>query len=284
MLASVRKFCFLLLCSASFFAVSAQVKKQKSTPVKQNNQRVNNPTSIKQAGSTAPLTCLNKKLSLVVHIVTDSLHNANVTQAQINAALAILNADFSPICLSFFICKQDTIYNYEYYKFENPQDIAPANQTYAVANMINVYVVGCILPPIEAGFAGKVGNFMVLSHGCITDPGAKCWSHEMGHFFSLAHTFDTSTGAELVNESNCVAAGDSICDTPADINPLLYSPSPVTPGCQWIGTQQDANHQYYTPIIGNIMSYHPSVCKTPFTIGQLNKMLNWYISYRNYLY
>ncbi len=277
MFISIRKLCFLLLCSASFFSVTAQVKKQTSKPIKQNNQRTNNPVSIKQAGSTAPLKCLNKKLSLAIHIVTDSLHNANVTQAQINTALTILNTDFSPICLSFFICKQDTIYNYEYYKFENPQDIAPANQTYAVANMINVYVVGSILPPIEAGFAGKVGNFMILSHSCLTDP--KCWSHEMGHFFSLAHTFDTSTGVEFVDESNCVSAGDSICDTPADINP-----APVNGACQWTGTNTDPHGQYYTPIIGNIMSYHPSACKTPFTIGQLNKMLNWYLSYRNYLY
>jgi hypothetical protein len=279
MVISIRKLCFVLLFGTGFYSGFSQVKKQTSTPGNQNNQRVNNHSSVQQAASTAPLKCLNKKLSLAVHIVTDSLNNPNVTQAQINAALTVLNADFSPICLSFFICKQDTIYNYEYYKFQNPQDIAPANQTYAVANMINVYVVGSILPPVEAGFAGKVGNFMVLSHGCITDPGGKCWSHEMGHFFSLAHTFDTSGGLEFVNESNCAAAGDSICDTPADINP-----APVNAACQWTGTNTDPHGQLYTPIIGNIMSYHPSTCKTPFTVGQLNKMLNWYISYRNYLY
>ena len=150
-------------------------------------------------------------------------------------------------------------------------------QIYEVSSMINVYVVGSIIPAVEAGFAGKVDNFMVLSHACTSDP--KCWSHEMGHFFSLAHTFDTSGGLEFVNGSNCQIAGDSICDTPADINP-----APVNGSCQWIGTNKDPNGDYYTPIIGNIMSYHPSPCKTPFTIGQLNKMLNWYISYRNYLY
>src|ERR1700739_1100031 len=172
---SVRRFYFIILCSAvGFSSASAQIKKQTSIPVKPNNQRTNNPVSIKQAGSTAPLKCLNKKLSLAIHIVTDSLNHPNVTQAQINAELAILNADFSPICLSFFICKQDTIYNYQYYKFKNPQHIAPANQTYAVPNMINVYVVGSIIPPIEAGFAPSAGDYMILSHACITDP--KCWS------------------------------------------------------------------------------------------------------------
>jgi pregnancy-associated plasma protein-A len=276
MFISLRSACFLLFVVV-FSSGFSQIKKQSSTPVNQNNQRVNNPQTIKQAASTAPLKCLNKKLSLAIHIVTDSLNHPNITQTQINTGLATLNVDFSPICLSFFICKQDTIYNYEYYKFRNPQSIAEAENTYEIPNMINVYVVGSIIPPVEAGFAGKVDNIMVLSHGCISD--GKCWSHEMGHFFSLAHTFDTSGGLEFVNESNCATAGDSICDTPADINP-----APVNAACQWTGANTDPHGDYYTPIIGNIMSYHPAPCKTPFTVGQLNKMLNWYISYRNYLY
>ena len=276
MFVSIRNACFALIFLAFNSLAIAQTKKQ-SISLSPTNQRANIHSNIKQAGSTAPIKCLNKKLSLVVHIVTDSLNHPNITQAQINKALDTLNHDFLPICLSFFICKQDTIYNYEYYKFQNPQHIAQATQTYAIPNMINVYVVGSIIPPIEAGFAGSVGNFMVLSHGCLTDP--KCWSHEMGHFFSLYHTFNTSFGTEFVNGTNCITAGDSICDTPADINP-----APVSGACQWTGTNTDSNGDFYTPIIGNIMSYHPSACKTPFTVGQLNRIVNWYIVYRNYLY
>jgi hypothetical protein len=273
----IRNLFFALGFLLVFFSGYAQVKKSTVTPSKTTNQKnVFHTPSIQQAASTAPIQCLNKKLSLAVHVVLDSLYLAHVTQAQINSALAVLNADFSRICLSFFICKQDTILNYKYYKFNNPQEIPEVHQIYEVHNMINVYVVGSIIPPVEAGFASRAGDYMVLSHGCLADP--KCWSHEMGHFFSLAHTFDVSGGVELVNESNCSAAGDSICDTPADINPAPIS------GCQWVGTNTDTNGDYYTPIIGNIMSYHPSACKTPFTVGQLNKMVNWYISYRNYLY
>jgi len=254
----------------------SQAKKSVKTSPKQSNQRNTHPASVQQAASTAPIKCLNKKLSLAVHIVMDSLYRTNITQAQINTGLATLNADFAPICLSFFICKQDTIENYKYYKFDQVKETPEVHNLYEVHNMINVYVVGSIIPAPEAGFAGKVGDYMVLTHGCIGD--GKCWSHEMGHFFSLAHTFETANGVELVNESNCIAAGDSICDTPADINP-----APVNGACQWTGTNRDATG-YYTPIIGNIMSYHPAPCKTPFTVGQLNKMINWFLSYRNYLY
>jgi hypothetical protein len=268
---------FFLIGSFSAFS---QVKKSGVAPSKQANQKTAHTTSVQQAASTAPIKCLNKKLSLAIHIVTDSLYHTNITQMQINTALATLNTDFAPICLSFFICKQDTIVNYKYYKFDKVQETPEVHAIYEVHNMINVYIVGSIVPAPEAGFAGKTGDFMVLTHGCVLD--GKCWSHEMGHFFSLAHTFDVPNGpssAEYVNESNCATAGDSICDTPADINP-----APVSPGCTWTGTNTDANGNYYTPIIGNIMSYHPAPCKTPFTIGQLNKMLNWYLSYRNYLY
>ena len=277
-----RSLCFFAFFFALFFSVSAQVKKLGSIPGKQNNAQANqknsnNHTSVSQAGSTFPTQCLNKKLSLAIHIVTDSLNNPNITQANITAGLTTLNADFAPICLSFFICKQDTIYNYKYYQFDQVTETPEVHAIYEVHDMINVYIVGSIVPAPEAGFASSGGDYMVLSHGCVLD--GKCWSHEMGHFFSLLHTFDAAAGAEFVNESNCTTAGDLICDTPADINP-----APVSPSCQWTGTNVDANGDFYTPIIGNIMSYHPSSCKTPFTVGQFNKMLNYYISYRNYLY
>lgn len=276
-----RNLCFVALFLATF-SLSAQVKKTGTVPVKQNsvktNQKNNQPVPTMQAGSTAPIQCLNKRLSLAIHIVTDSLNMPNITQADITTGLATLNADFAPICLSFFICKQDTIYNYKYYQFDQVKETPEVHNLYEVHNMINVYIVGSIVPAPEAGFASMGADYMVLTHSCVLD--GKCWSHEMGHFFSLPHTFDTSVGAELVNESNCATAGDLICDTPADINPAPVSNS----GCQWTGTNVDANGDFYTPIIGNIMSYHPSPCKTPFTVGQFNKMLNYYISFRNYLY
>lgn len=235
------------------------------------------PPAPQSPGSVAPIKCLNKTLSLAIHIVTDSLNNPNITQAAINSGLNILNADFAPICLKFKICSQDTIYNYKYYRFDKTLETQEVHDVYEVHNVINVYIVGSIVNPGVSGFAGTGGDYAVLSHSCVTD--TKCWSHEFGHFFSLMHTFDTSSGAELVNESNCSTAGDLICDTPADIDP-----APVGGPCNWNGTNQDANGDYYTPIIGNIMSYHPAACKTGFTVGQLNQMVSYYLASRTYLY
>lgn len=41
--------------------------------------------------------------------------------------------------------------------------------------------------------------------------------HEVGHVFSLLHPFETGLGVECTNGSNCVTAGDRICDTPASV-------------------------------------------------------------------
>src|SRR4051812_1099386 len=76
------------------------------------------PHKVQSAGDVAPLRCLNKTLSVAIHIVTDSLNKPNITQAAINAGLDTVNHDFAPICLKFKICSQDTIYNYKYYKFD----------------------------------------------------------------------------------------------------------------------------------------------------------------------
>jgi len=264
---------FSLLPSAHFAQDNTNLCGYKSES--QVRQRILSLASAQGAGSVAPIKCLTKTLSLAIHIITDSLNQPNITQADINDGLDTLNSDFKRMCLQFKVCLQDTIYNYKYYKFDKVLETPEVKSIYEVAKVINVYIVGSIFPPGVAGFASASGDYMVLSHGCVTS--FKCWSHEMGHFFSLEHTFETASGLELVNESNCATAGDLICDTYADIDP-----APIT-GCSWNGTNQDPNGDYYTPIIGNIMSYHPSPCKTPFTVGQFNQMINYFISYRNYL-
>jgi len=275
-LPGIRGFAFALLFTGIFSPLfSQQIQRCGFSYDAQLPQRILGLPSAQGAGSVAPLKCLNKTLSLAIHIFTDSLNQTNITQADIDNALDTLNADFKRICLDFKICSQDTSYNYKYYKFDKALETPEVKNIYEVAKVINVYVVGLVVNPTVAGFASATEDYMVLSHGCLGDP--TCWSHEMGHFFSLLHTFDTANGAEFVNETNCATAGDLICDTYADIDP-----APII-GCAWMGTNQDANGDYYTPIIGNIMSYHPQNCKTPFTVGQFNQMLNYFISFRNYL-
>ena len=48
--------------------------------------------------------------------------------------------------------------------------------------------------------------------------------HEMGHIFQVIHPYFTGFGTECTSGSNCLPAGDLVCDTPA--SPLVFGGSP----------------------------------------------------------
>tara|TARA_R110001592_G_scaffold119491_5_gene322650 strand:- start:2429 stop:2758 length:330 start_codon:yes stop_codon:yes gene_type:complete len=103
----------------------------------------------------------------------------------------------------------------------------------------------------------------------------------MGHYFGLPHTWAgaNAPGSELADGSNCTTAGDQICDTPAD--PFIEGTEGedyVDDDCRFIDMQQDANGDYYTPDIGNIMSYYPDRCKCGFSHDQFWVMVNTYLN------
>lgn len=94
-------------------------------------------------------------------------------------------------------------------------------------------------------------------------------AHEMGHCLGLYHTHETAFGAELVDGSNCGAAGDKLCDTPAD--PSLGS-NVDGATCTFTGTETDANGATYAPDITNTMCYAPFNCRGSFTPMQQKRM------------
>lgn len=229
--------------------------------------------------------CLNKVLSINYIIVTDSLNDPGVTVTDINNGVQALNNWFSPICLSFQVCNIDTVYAYKYNKWHRTQEQDEFVALYCKENVINIVLVEEIEDPAGANGYAPLGIFMPGTPRydliCIAKNGVdgKTLFHEMGHFFGLYHPFEVSLGNELVNASNCSTAGDLLCDTPADIDP-----APIGAGCVWNGTNVDANGDYYTPILGNIMSYHLPDCDLSFTTDQYNRMIFCFLNYRNYLY
>ncbi len=223
------------------------------------------------------LPCVDKKFSVVVHIVMDYLPSAGITEAQILQNIVLLNAKFAPICVSFEVCEFRYIHN-SYYDTIKNKNWDEMQILYNVKNRINVYYVTEITLPGsggEAGFAGLGAIANLQSDGIVLKKTSslKTLYHEAGHYFGLQHTFETSNGLELVNGSNCLTAGDKICDTPADPN------GSVDPNnCQFLSTQKDANGQYYNPIVGNIMSYYPDNCACDFTHDQYIKMAKTYLA------
>jgi len=235
--------------------------------------------------------CINKTYSVSIHILEDTLGQQNVTPAQISAGIALANTHFSNICASFNICStyvHPNVRNDMVRKGIEDKEIAVM---YDVPNTINIYyVVDISGSSSPCGFAPLGGmtvptktsdrDAIFIKKSCAAD---KSLTHELGHYFGLFHTFEQNTnGIELVDGSNCAAAGDLICDTKADPSGSAVA-DPVY--CDLLPPATDANGDYYTPNACNIMSYYTNPCSgIHFTTGQYNRMLEVMEKGRNYLW
>lgn len=217
------------------------------------------------------LPCINKKFSIVAHVVLDENGSPAVEEEEIRTSVEEVNVYFEPICVSFEVCEVRTISNYQFNMLNKEEELDRVHIENHVANRINAYYV------TEIGEGGAVLgcanlNGIIRPNGggiVLRTPDLITLAHEIGHYFGLLHTFE-GAGAELVNGSNCATAGDQICDTPADPFVEEEDIENYVQDCRFISLKRDANGEYYRPDVGNIMSYYPCACG--FTHGQYLKM------------
>jgi hypothetical protein len=225
-------------------------------------------------------TCLNKKLSILFHVVLDSSNNTGIVPSDLTTCVNNLNNYFKRICITFMNCSTNYIPNFNYNQWNGPIHEPMVFPNYYVDSVINIYVVQTISAPSNiGGYAYMPGgpDVIVLQKANLTDLTPV---HEMGHFFGLPHTFETAGGSELVNESNCATSGDGFCDTEADPHPAGENDNEP---CSFTYGPQDPNGNYYTPPVDNIMTYYKN-CRCRFTQQQYNHMAYMYATVRNYLH
>ncbi len=162
------------------------------TKFTKDQARMMNQVNGHSEGGVKPDYCLHKTLSIVAHIVMDSLDQPAMTTTELDDAIKILNEDFAPICLAFQVCKIEYIKNYKYDKFHDTNEGGEAKAIYNVPRMINIYFVINILDPTVAG-GGPAGGFapmpptqdssdyIVIKKGSSLT-GKMVMSHEMGHY------------------------------------------------------------------------------------------------------
>lgn len=162
----------------------------------------------------------------------------------------------------------------------------PANQLFnhdLIPNTSNIWFVP------NTGFCGfstftSSGNLgTVMDNACSGLPGNNSTiAHELGHYFNLYHTHETGFGLECPDGTNCVTAGDLLCETPADptltgfvVGDCVYS-GPTNAGGNCAGS--------YDPQTENLLSYSLKNCRDLLVPQQIAKMRSTLVNLRPYLF
>ncbi len=243
----------------------------------------------KYAADAAAYTPLKQKTTIPVtaHLIRRSDGTDGVSEAELTAAIAVVNQAYTDADFEFEIVETNLIDSDDYYTLSNNQINAVSN-AHHVPNTVNLYLPGSAVygtsatcgwtkypwSPVQSG-TNHNNDYVVINKVCLNN--GSTLAHEFGHYLGLYHThefYDSSDGGESTDGSDCLTKGDRICDTPAD--PMLHNQ--VNNDCEYTGDEIG-----YTPDTENIMSYSLASCRQHFSQGQLNRASYFAKQYRNYL-
>ncbi len=207
---------------------------------------------------------------IAAHIVRKSDGTGGLPLSQLDQAMLDANSYFADTGISFYLLSVDYIDDDDYYYNVNTNaEINALKGENVVADAINIYFTEN-LSNENGGLCG-LSSFttsavqgIAMANDCTglaSNPSS--YPHEIGHYFDLYHTHETAFGAELVDGTNCGAAGDLLCDTPAD--PTLVTGGAgqnIDTNCNYYGTETDANGDSYNPDTSQLMSYAFKTCRT----------------------
>jgi hypothetical protein len=213
------------------------------------------------------LECIDRTFSVVVHIAKDTFGTTNFDLTKLTSSMEYLNASFAPICVNFEICDIRYINNFNFDDWDITKNGYESICLFSEPKHINIFFVQKTTTPEGNGYASQEGissssgNIVVLNKNFLVSN----LLHYIGHYFGLLDTFEAG---ENVDGSNCISAGDKICDTPADVQ-FGFSGT----NCEYNLSYKDANNQYYKPLVENFMSNY-GACRKSFTQQQYELMIN----------
>ena len=221
----------------------------------------------------------NTSVPVTAHLISRTNGLDALTENELTAAIELMNEHYISSNIEFFLCGVNYIADDAYYSFNSYQENL-MTATYNVPNTINLYIAGSVFSNSGAGlcgythFPGQTGDQVIMAKSCMSN--GSTLSHEFGHYLGLYHTHgktNSSTTDESTQGTNCLFAGDDVCDTPAD--PNIHG---QTTNCEYTGGAVG-----FSPDAQNLMSYAPSGCRMHFSEGQLNRVAFMLATERNYL-
>lgn len=230
-----------------------------------------------------PLAGGPSNVAVTAHIIRQSDGNGGLTEQELTEAMDIANEYYANANISLFLYDINYIDSDDYFSFTTDRE-SEMTSLHNRANTINIYFTNSVCAPDGSGcYCGYAyfpgGPDVILMDNSCTINGSTL-THELGHYFFLYHTHDTRYGSELVERpGNCDAAGDLLCDTPADPN----LSGVVDGNCTYQGDAVDGNGEQYDPQTNNIMSYSVKSCRDLLTDGQYDRISGANINDRNYL-
>ena len=222
-------------------------------------------------------------LPININIVRHSDQSGGFDPSLVKETLDTVNARYLAAGLQFELCDaisfidRDILYDFDRSLYLD--SLISYNQE----GVINVFYINKVVDDasIFCGFASfpwRDSEYVVVKNSCALN--GSTLAHELGHYFGLYHTHETALGIELADGSNCVFAGDELCDTPAD--PRLGTGN-VDIECEYTGMSRDGNGDRFQPDPTNIMSYSRKECRTYFSPEQLARIKFYQERFRSHL-
>ncbi len=229
------------------------------------------------------------------HLVGNSSGEGRVPEHRVLDALCILNLQFldalDPIQFyihddGLFYVDNSTLYNLS----PSNNDAVNLMNSMKQDDALNIFIVNSIMSNNSTYYQPPAGinDFIVIGSPYLY--GESILSHSVGHFFSLIHPFygwysdpwnpniwsgipvdslapDGLIPSENQSGSNCMIAGDLICDTPPD-----YLFGFFANNCSFEENAIDFEGNAVMPMENNIMTYFSNCVDYEFTAGQFEAM------------